>query len=270
MITCDFNGRLGNNLFQIATVISLAKKHNTDFIFPLNTWAGHRGKLPVDLSIFNYNFSRGDIEIENGYEEKNFHYDPIEINNINFKISGFFQSWKYFNDIKEDLLNKYFIPNNNILENLKKYTITDNSLGISVRRGDYLMLQENHCVLSSDYYQNAINKYFQNNIDSIYIFSDDLEWCQNIFGSNCIYINEDVGTQLFLMTKIKHLIMSNSTFSWWGAYLNCKNGTIISPNPWFGPNYKNKNTKDLYYLDWVIIEHEIQKQVFSFTKNMFD
>lgn len=270
MITCDFNGRLGNNLFQIATVISLAKKYNTDFIFPLNTWAGHRGQRLVDLSIFEYDFLRGSIDTQDSYNEKYFHYEPIIVTKPDFKISGFFQSWKYFEDIKTDLIEKYFIPNKTILNNLEKYPITENSLGISVRRGDYLMLQENHCVLSSEYYQMILDKYFQNNVDSIYIFSDDLEWCKTIFGDSCTYVLDDIGTQLFLMTRMKHLIMSNSTFSWWGAYLNSRNGIIVSPTPWFGPNYKDKDTKDLYYPSWIISEHQIQKQIFSFTKNMFD
>lgn len=270
MVTCDFHGRLGNNLFQIATVISTAKKLGSNFVFPNNTWAGHRGKIDVDLSIFDYDFTRQDLDIENVYNEKLFNYEPIQFEGSEVKLSGFFQSWKYFEDIKQDLIQKYFVPNKNILENLEKYSITEQSLGISVRRGDYLMLQDNHCVLSIDYYQRIINEYFENRVDSIYIFSDDLEWCSETFGHGCEYVKEDIGTQLFMMTRMKHLIMSNSTFSWWGAYLNSKQGTIIAPTPWFGPNYKDKDTKDLYYPDWIVEKHETQKQFFSFTKNMFD
>jgi hypothetical protein len=120
------------------------------------------------------------------------------------------------------------------------------------------MLQHNHCVLSLEYYQNAIDKYFQNNVDSIYIFSDDIEWCKTVFGADVTYVTENVGTQLFLMCKMKHLILSNSTFAWWGAYLNQCNGIIVAPNPWFGPYNVSKDTSDLYYPTWKIESHIVK------------
>ena len=269
MITCNFNGRLGNNLFQIATVASLANKIGVDFILPNMTHAGHRGDLNVDLSMFGYSFNRGECEVEYEYNESVFEYVDIQSKD-KLKIGGFFQSWKYFEDIKELLLNKYFIPSNDVLEALNKYTVSDNSLGISVRRGDYLMLQHNHCVLDTTYYQDVLNTYFQDNIDQIYIFSDDLDWCKSVFGSDVIYVEDTIGSQLFLMSKMKHLIMSNSTFAWWGAYLNQNNGIIVAPEPWFGPNNKNLNTDDLYHPSWTKVDHQIITHPYSLTQNMFN
>jgi len=269
MITCTFNGRLGNNLFQIATAISLAKRLNTEFVLPVTTWAGHRGYRNVDLSMFNYDFVRTTIELEHSYGELDFHYNTIPLQD-NMQISGFYQSWKYFDDIRNDLLTVYFSPAKHVQNNLLKYDISNNSLGISVRRGDYLMLQQNHCVLSTDYYQTAINKYFQNNIDSIYIFSDDIEWCRSVFGNDVIYVQDDIGTQLFLMAQMKHLILSNSTFAWWGAYLNIKDGLVITPDPWFGPAYSDKNTKDLFYPSWIKHTHDIVTHSYNITSNMIN
>ena len=269
MITCGFNGRLGNNLFQIATLISLSKKLNVDFILPEFTSAGHRGNIPVDLGIFGYDFKRGTCNIETEYNEVTFEYEEIPSQD-KLKIGGFFQSWKYFEDIKDQLISTYFTPSNKVIQSLSKYDVSPNSLGISVRRGDYLMLQQNHCVLDISYYQEAINAYFTNNIDQIYIFSDDLDWCKHVFGNEVIYVQDDIGTQLFLMTKMKHLIISNSTFAWWGAYLNQNNGIIVSPDPWFGPNYKDKDVKDLYYPSWVKIKHNVTQHPFTITKNMYD
>jgi len=269
MITCDFYGRLGNNLFQIATLISLSKKLNVDFILPEYTHAGHRGDIPVDLNIFKYDFKRGDCDTENEYNEKVFGYTNIPPQD-KLKIKGFFQSWEYFEDIKESLLNKYFTPSDNIVQSLSKYNISEKSLGISVRRGDYLMLQNNHCVLDVSYYQEVLDTYFQNNIDQIFIFSDDLDWCKQIFGDKVVYIQDSIGVQLFLMTKMKNLIISNSTFAWWGAYLNKNNGIIVSPDPWFGPNYKDKDTKGLYYPSWVKVKHNITYHPFTLTQNMYD
>lgn len=272
MITCTFNGRLGNNLFQIATTISLAKKLNCDFAIPVTTWAGHRGRRTVDLSMFQYSFNRKENEelnLEKSYNEVEFHYMPLDIQD-NTRLSGFYQSWKYFDDIRRELLNVYFSPSDIIKDSLLKYDISSNSLGISVRRGDYLMLQHNHCVLSTEYYQNVINAYFQNNIDSIYVFSDDIDWCRNVFGNDVNYIEDSIGTQLFLMSKMKHLILSNSTFAWWGAYLNQNDGIIVAPDPWFGPSYNDKNTTDLYYPSWIKFNHQTIAQPFTQSHNMFN
>jgi len=269
MITCNFHGRLGNNLFQIATLISLADKMGVDFILPHLTHAGHRGDIPVDLSMFGYDFKRGECDVVDEYHEKVFEYVEIPYQD-KLKIGGFFQSWKYFENVKEQLLTKYFIPSDNVINSLEKYQISPNSLGISVRRGDYLMLQNNHCVLDTPYYQEALDTYFQSNIDQIFVFSDDLEWCQQVFGNDVIYVKDDVGTQLFLMSKMKHLILSNSTFAWWGAYLNSNNGIIVAPTPWFGSNYSDKNTQDLYHPTWKVLSHEIIIHPFSITPNMYD
>jgi|694.fasta_scaffold13289_14 hypothetical protein len=269
MITCNFHGRLGNNLFQIATVISLSKQIGVDFILPELTHAGHRGDIPVDLSMFGYDFNRGSYECETEYNEKEFEYVKINPKD-KLRLGGFFQSWKYFEDIKEDLLNKYFIPSQNVLKSLKRYDISKNSLGISVRRGDYLMLQHNHCVLDTTYYQEILNTYFQNNIDQIFVFSDDLDWCKLVFGTDVHYVQDTTGTQLFLMSKMKHLILSNSTFAWWGAYLNQQNGIIIAPDPWFGSDNSDININDLYCDNWIRFNHKIEIHPYTITENMYN
>lgn len=272
MISCQFNGRLGNNLFQIATVIDIAKKMSSDFILPETSHCGHRGTRTVDLSIFDYDFKRGVLENTDVYNETAFHYNEIPAKE-NMTISGFYQSWKYFEDVKDDLLNKYFVPSEEVRSNLKNYVYNTQglpTLGISVRRGDYLMLQHNHCVLGVDYYQEALNNLATvADFELIYVFSDDIDYCKMIFENIPVnYVQEDIGTQLFLMSKMNHLILSNSTFAWWGAYLNQMKGKIIAPSPWFGPNYVDKNTKDLYHPSWEILNHKIVTHPYVLTDNM--
>lgn len=269
MISCSFNGRLGNNLFQIASTIALAKTLNTDFIFEETTWAGHRGRIPVDLSMFDYKFPRAAVKLSNQYQESNFHYTPLPLQD-DLQMNGFFQSWKYFENVREELLETYFQPSKEVKQELSKYTVTQHSLGISVRRGDYLMLQGNHCVLDLDYYQTVLDKYFTDNVDQIYIFSDDIQWCKKVFGEDVILVQDTIGTQLFLMSKMKHLILSNSTFAWWGAYLNQQGGLVIAPSPWFGPNYQDKETSDLYYPSWIIENHIVKQQPFTITPLMYN
>ncbi len=244
MITCTCNGRLGNHLFQIANLINVSKILNTNFIVPSYAADGHRGMSPVDLSGFSYNFSRTSTET------------PTQI------LHGFCQSYQSFENIKDELTDKYFSFNEDVLNKASKYQIPSESLGISIRRGDYLMLQQqfNCIVLSLDYYQSAISKYFPE-VERIYIFTDDFPWCQNVFGQDCIYVDEDKFVQLYLMTRMKHLILSNSTFAWWGAYLNQNNGTIVIPDPWSSPKIKSVDTSGLYYPTWKRQTHEIKFQV---------
>ena len=274
MVTCRFNGRLGNNLFQIATAIDVAKKVGTDFVLPEYSYQGHRGSRRVNLDMFEYQFKRGDIDTKYQYIEKTFQYNKVSMID-NLTINGFFQSWKYFESVREELLNKYFIPNKDIQCKLENYIFGAQSmptLGISVRRGDYLMLQENHCVLSVDYYQEAINKISSvADFEFIYVFSDDIEYCRTIFKDIPVhYVQDDIGTQLFLMSKMDHLILSNSTFAWWGAYLNQRNGVVIAPDPWFGPALIGTDTSDLFLPCWQKQLHEIRQEVYTITQNMFD
>jgi len=270
MIHCKLHGRLGNNLFNIATGLSLSKKLGTDLTIGKTTQAGHRGTIPVDLSLFDYKFNQIDTpELSNIYNEPYLHYSSIEIQDDTI-LSGVFGSWKYFEDIKEELYSKYFTPSKNVVNDLKKYNVSPNALGICVRRGDFLMLQSNHCVLTAEYYQEVINTYFSNNIDSIHIFSDDFKWCKTVFGESVNYVEDTIGVQLFLMTKMKHLIMANSTFSWWGAYLNPNNGVIVAPDPWLGQAYDNENTSDIYYPTWVKHSHTRELQDYTMNINFFN
>ena len=268
MTTCAFNGRLGNNMFQIAAALSLAKKTGEDFAFPHTTYAGHRGTIPVDLSIFEYKFSRKEIPVENiKYEEKEDTYNTLpKLKNLT--LCGFYQSYRYFDDIRDELINKYFVPNDSIKKRLAEFKISPNAVGVSVRRGDYLMLQQNHCVLGDDYYTSALDNYCQDG-DQLFVFSDDFVWCKEKFGDSAIYVSEDIGVQLFLMTKMKHLILSNSTFAWWGAYLNTQGGNIVIPDPWYGPNYDGRGS-GLRYPNWKILKHERKVYPFQMTANMYN
>ena len=103
----------------------------------------------------------------------------------------------------------------------------------------------NHHNLSLEYYEKALS-YFPRD-QQVVIFSDDTEWCmeQLLFVDDRFIVSEGNGSyhDLYLMTKCSDFIISNSTYSWWGAWLANK-GTVIAPDTWFGPNNAHKSLKD--------------------------
>lgn len=112
-------------------------------------------------------------------------------------------------------------------------------VGISVRRGDYLKLPHRHPFVGRDYLKKAVECF---SVSSVYVVcSDDIQWCESFFShqfpNRRFYFvkNEDVLSQLFIQTLCHHNIISNSTFSWWGAYLNqSENKRVVFPSMWFG------------------------------------
>jgi hypothetical protein len=120
---------------------------------------------------------------------------------------------------------------------------TTTSVSIHIRRGDYLSSKfvdgfSNICTI--DYYNRSIDK-IKSNLDLpvFFVFSDDQEWVkQNIIIKNAFYLNHNIGKNswqdMYLMSKCKHNIIANSSFSWWGAWLNSNNQKIvIAPKKWW-------------------------------------
>jgi hypothetical protein len=130
MIHCKLHGRLGNNMFTIAAGLELSHRLNTEITIEKNTLAGHRGSIPVDLSIFNYPFTQSSTpESYSIYEEPIEGFTPIPPQDDTI-ISGIFGSWKHFESIREKLILEYFTPSPKIIEGMEKYNISPNSLGI--------------------------------------------------------------------------------------------------------------------------------------------
>lgn len=227
-------GRLGNQLFQIATTIALALRNNDTYIFP--HW-----QYENNFNLHNC-FSNNIQNIEN-YNEPYFHYSPISYK-PNLNIQGYFQSEKYFKDYKSVI--------QQLLSLKSSHNTKYNTTSIHIRRGDYLNLKNEYAQFNISYYQEAMRRI---NSKQYLIFSDDIDWCKNNFkGDNIFYSeNKSVVDDLSNMISCEHNIITNSSFSWWGAYLN-KNPSkiVIAPDKWFGPNLPH-NTKDLLPKEWEII-----------------
>jgi len=215
-------GRLGNQMFQIASTIGIAKKNGHDFYFP--TWRCHyngiecqdffENKLPTTNEIY-----------KTSYVEKNFTYSEIFLDKeINYDLYGYFQSQKYFENCIDEI-KFFFTPKNEIVSSLRNefLSVLKNSCSIHVRRGDYLNFQEVHPVQKIEYYKNSIEHIkskFGEDINFL-IFSDDLHWCkENFVGEKFTFISTGNHVKdMILMSMCDNNIITNSTFSWWAAWI---------------------------------------------------
>ena len=157
-------------------------------------------------------------------------------------LQGYWSHSVYFEQIS-DILRKEFTPkkpldktNKKIVEQMRK----TNSISLHVRRGDYITNKTGPRFVGIEYYKKTIDDMNSKVKDSTYfVFSDDIAWCKENLSSvlpNVVFIDHNTGRDsykdLILMSNCKHNITANSTFSWWGAWLNPnKNKIIISPNP---------------------------------------
>ena len=141
----------------------------------------------------------------------------------------------------------------NIIKSVKKSPIktVEGSCSIHVRRGDYITLKQIYHNLDKDYYMKSLERI--NPSGPIYIFSDDINWCrENIDVKNAIYSANNSEIEDFqLMRSCNHNIISNSTFSWWSAWLNCnQNKKIMQPKLWF----RRKTQGKLLNPNWMVEE----------------
>lgn len=251
-------GRLGNQLFQIAATISTAIDNDLSYAFPdwkynefLKNKIPEYSKLAPIVSYKPTHF----------YTEPSFRYNAINLSESVevspcmpkcYALEGYFQSRKYFEN-HEYLIRKQFIPNQEICDKFnKKYNslnLTD--CAVHVRRGDYVDLAYYHQI-KMDYYEASMLKINQQTgIEHFVIFSDDIQWCKENFTNpayNYAFVEGNTDFEdLMLMSFFKHQIIANSSFSWWGAFLNPNpDKIVIFPEKWFG-EVANLDATDLYY-----------------------
>ncbi len=288
MLIMRYNGGLGNQMFQYAAVASLADKLNTDFYFDCDFF-NQTYSRPYQINIFqdekreikglkykilwaSRKYLKNDFFGLHIYRENDFNWEKrFEYIQNNTYIYGFFQSHKYIN---EELIKKHFVfrfePNEHNLSIIKKMHSED-SISLHIRRGDYIQKRRyasvyNH--LDFDYYSKAL-EILADKVDNpvLYVFSDDIDWVRENFNFNgctkCVeksarveFISHNKGADSWedmrLMSNCKHNIIANSSFSWWGGYLNSNpEKIVIAPGKWF--QRIENNPDDLYPNDWVLI-----------------
>lgn len=176
----------------------------------------------------------------------------------NAYYEGNWESISYLLPIKDELLRTFShpVPSEENASYIKKMS-DEASVGIHVRRGDYLQHPNFAGVCELDYYKKAISEILSDGeMHCFYIFSNDMQWCRDnimplVQGNEIVFMTENTGKNscwdMFLMTYCRDLIIANSTFSWWGAFLNKMDGRIIAPKKWM-----NREAKfDIWSPDWI-------------------
>lgn len=242
-------GRIGNNLFCIASTIGLAHRYGVQYQFPVWRYQQYfANRLPT-----------GNSRLHRTIRERDFTYGEYpelsQAKHLNFGLSGYWQSPKYWEEFESEVRRLLAFHPNLMLRVQSSYPILENETCISVRRGDYIGNPNYVNITLDHYYHPAI---FKIGTEVPYlIFSDDIEWCKQAFAglSNVRFI-EDLSDieSLARMSLCRNFITANSTYSWWGAYLSATNGRIIRPAQYYaGELLKKCDIRDLYPENWEVI-----------------
>jgi hypothetical protein len=248
MISCHLQGGLGNQMFQIAATVSLAIDNSDQACFNFSNCETRLQGKPsyfYENNIFKKICNNKNISFLSYYSEPKFSFTEI-IYTSNMQLFGYFQSEKYFINNKKTIKNLFDLE----IEKVSKPS--NNVTSVHIRRGDYIRLDQYHRVLGIEYYKKAIETI---GTGDFLFFSDDMSWVkENFIGNNFYYshYNDDL-LDLSLMSICDNHIIANSSFSWWGAYLNKnENKKVIAPSDWFGP-IGPKDTQDLLPENWIKI-----------------
>lgn len=290
-VTVRLLGGLGNQMFQYAAALSLAKKKNASVLIDLGAFEAyklwpyllHQLNVPQDIASVPVRAACGSSFIckvirkltgggpkrGNVYTEPHFHYDPAFFDlDVPIALEGYFQSPLYFQDIRDELLNRFTLkePMSAIsAEYASKIANTKTPVSLHVRRGDYVSNQAalaTHGVAAVDYYRQAVD--VLNGLygpDTTYfIFSDDPDYVEENFGfcTNRVIVrgaSDRPYEDMRLMSMCRHNIIANSSFSWWGAWLNPHaDKKVIAPRQWFTrEKMMINNTMDIYPQGWILI-----------------
>jgi len=282
MIITMIYGGLGNQMFQYAIAKSIANKNGVNFQLDISRMNSkyfrdfNLEKFKIDLNIAKEEDVRSykslylleslsrrlkvNFFIDKYLEKKEFVFDKNVMKLSSCYIQGYWQSFRYFTDIRDVLLNDFRLKgkmnysNLFILDKIK----SQNSISVHIRRGDYVTNKKNSSIyhhLNINYYRSAID-YMASMVEEpfFFIFSDDPKWAhENLKLKNTMVVDvnkfDNPEFDLVLMSECEHNIIANSTFSWWGAWLNQnKSKIVVCPKKWM---VKSIDLSDLYPEEWV-------------------
>jgi hypothetical protein len=289
MVIVQLAGGLGNQMFQYAIAYSLAKRAGVGMKIDLSYFENYEWHCYcLDVLNITSDIAKPSEIINvkqcpnNLFERLSRYIFGNRTNNIykevtllfnqkfnkakkNIYLQGYFQCEKYFNEYK-DFIRKEFeilkvpsISNKALILDINSNT---NTVSLHIRRGNYVhnpSVNKVHGVLNIEYYNDAI-RYLEARLGTlkVYIFSDDISWAKaNLkFKQSSFYVDlNDENTNyedLRLMSLCKHNVIANSSFSWWGAWLNQNpNKIVVAPKQWFADPIKNEEAKDIVPESWI-------------------
>ncbi len=282
MIISKLLGGLGNQMFQYAVGMHLAYKLkmpyyldidqlNRDTLrnYELNHFnisasiASEKNitSFPVGASSLKQFFNSRKYVVE---EELNYNPHLLDLKKPSY-LEGYWQSEKYFHEIREIIGNEFVIISplsDQTLAIEEELHTSYNCVGVHFRRGDYVANAKTnkvHGICSLDYYESAINHFREKYSNlKLYIFSDDIDWVKENLKVNVpvSYVHhndaEHAYQDLYLMSQCKHQIIANSSFSWWAAWLNSnENKEIVAPSKWFVDTNRENQAVDIVPESWL-------------------
>ena len=260
-------GRFGNQLFRVGTIIGESLKRNVSYFIP-SEWE-HSLIFPNLKNVMPYNQIRQEISMS--HHEPTFAYHDIPDTSNILEITGYFQSWKFFEGFENEVRHDLTFSDNLVKSALSKMSKDTVKLCVHVRWGDvydrktgggHKGVENFHPVMTLKYYENAIEYILsETKIDEILVFTDNTDTKEFItgkfekFGINVVYFDysDDFISDFVCQSLCDHFIIANSTFSWWSSFL-CKNENkiVCCPNEkdWFGPSYSHMDRSTLLPLNW--------------------
>lgn len=245
----------------------------------------HRAELWLDVSGFESyplrqfnldNFCITGVVSDRGpdnsvplYNEPHFHFDAFaHTHSQTVRYRGYWQSPLYFSAIADRIRSDFQLcdPWPAAYQSISDVIQDVDSVGVHIRRGDYATNQSTqtfHGLASPDYFRRAVDM-LRDELSNprFYFFSDDIEWCRRVFeGSDIVFVDipEERGNSglkacrdLHLMSRCRHNVLSNSSFSWWSAWLHeDPEKIVIAPDPWFAT--VGLDTRDLVQATWRLL-----------------
>jgi hypothetical protein len=240
-------GRLGNNLFMIANAIAKGLEYNKQVVV-------YRPSVIYHGNDYSKNIFRA-LQFIDSYENNKNYNLAIPAEDKPTFYSGYYQSETHFEKYSE-IIKTLFGPPLEFAERIKKELAFLNNkvvTVINVRRGDYLHSPNYHPVITPEYIIKALT--YIPYTDLYLIASDDIEWCKENLDLPNSYFLEGYKPeeQLWILSMCQNFIISNSSFSWWAAYLSRQvEKIVVAPETWFGPEGPTV-WQDMYCKDWIVL-----------------
>jgi len=290
-VILKLNGGLGNQMFQWALARMIEETTDMEVYLDMSYFQ-KRYARPFELGIFRLEpkliedkLTKLKLEIIwrlrallkweeflgiTLYSEAKFNFDP-SITRIkpNTFIEGFFQSELYFKCIEKKLREDFVFAKfpDGVNSRLRNEITSENSVSLHIRRGDYVQkkrYQDVYATCSLDYYKRGVELIAQKHPNPIvFIFSDDIPWVKKNLKLpyECVYVSHNTGENSYedmrLMSLCKHNVIANSSFSWWGAWLNTNpEKIVVAPQKWF--NDENIIQTDVIPENWMRLDNGVK------------